>query len=76
MEKTGVLELILAVALIALFVYAMIEGIRNSERAECIKWKQWEEQGYNDYYVTDWQVAQCKRYGIEFESSIHITRHI
>lgn len=51
---------------VILFVYIGAEGIKRTERAECLKWaSESVEFSQSGYYLTAWQKAQCKAHNIE-----------
>ena len=62
-------NIILALILAIILFYAFFTGMKKSEQVECNKWKQ-EEENYQNYYVTSWQVEQCEQYGITFNSPV------
>ncbi len=42
-----------------IFSIAFIAGVNKTERAECLKW-QAEAAQFEDYYLLEWQKAQCQ----------------
>lgn len=57
-------------AVIAGALYLFNSGIRNNERAECVKWQQQAQQYAGaGYYVAGWQVSQCNQFGISLPGS-------
>lgn len=57
-------------ATITLILFALIagivHGINKSEQNECRKWAQMADER-PDFYITDWQRAQCEHWGIPVE---------
>lgn len=51
------------------FIYALISGIEKTEISECKIWAQ-EAKEYRNYFITKYQDAQCKNYGIEIIAPI------
>lgn len=49
---------------IAMFLATATGAIAKGERIECETWKK-ESSEIQGYWVTDWQVKQCRSYGIE-----------
>jgi hypothetical protein len=68
----SLLILFAAVIGIILFVYVGGEGIKRTERQECLKWKE-DALWYDGYYLAKWQETQCKHYGITIETTIQLT---
>ena len=59
------IKTILAVGVLAvLFGVLFSVGVKKTERLEC---KQWivDSKIYAGWYATDWQIKQCKNYGVE-----------
>jgi len=55
---------LICLALIAVGVVVLISGIKKNEKVQCKTWRARMEE-YPNYYVTDWQEKQCKRYDID-----------
>jgi hypothetical protein len=60
-----IIWIVLAVGLFFLIVSVVEAGIRKTEKIECLQWQK-ESKIYKNYYLTGWQIEQCKRYGINF----------
>lgn len=45
-----------------ILMFSLSLGLKRSERAECLKWKQWNEQGYTKFKITPAIHAQCDQY--------------
>jgi len=56
-------EFVLLIALSLLLIYTMLEGIDKTERVECYKWQRYAKE-FPNFYLTDWQKAQCDAHGI------------
>jgi thioredoxin-related protein len=56
---------ILIIILFFLIASVVESGIQKIEKIECLQWQK-EAKIYTNYYLTNWQVEQCKRYGINF----------
>lgn len=54
---------IFVIGVLFISVVATVNGIDKSEKAECIKWKEYSEK-YPDFYYTGWQKAQCEQHEI------------
>ncbi len=53
------------VALFAVwFAWIAMQGAEKEEARQCEQWQK-ESQEFVGWYATDWQVKQCKNYGIE-----------
>ncbi len=61
---------ILIIIAVALMMWAIGQGIKSHEKMEC---DQWQEEAiiYEGYYITGWQYAQCKHYGIFIDAPVY-----
>ena len=59
----------IALFIIALFLLgvAVHYGVTKQERNECLEWHN-QSQIYENWTVADWQVAQCRQYGIQIKN--------
>lgn len=48
----------------SIIIHVIVYGVSNHEQLECLKWRE-EARTYQNYFVTDWQKAQCDHYGIQ-----------
>lgn len=60
MKKDFIVWLIFTLAFGSAIVYAL----NKQEVIDCLKWQN-EAQEYSDYYLLDWQSAQCEAHGIK-----------
>jgi hypothetical protein len=71
---------LLLILILAALYWSVNLGIKKTEKAECLKWAE-EAQVYPNYYLTDWQEAQCQTIfktdyqGIELLNRIYSTNH-
>ncbi|HOL54256.1 MAG TPA: hypothetical protein PLA99_02840 [Candidatus Paceibacterota bacterium] len=60
----GLIIVLIIAGFIGLLYYAMITGIEKAEKGECMKWIK-ESKVHPNYYLVDWQAAQCLHYGFD-----------
>lgn len=64
-------KIIITTAVAILFLLVMLpimnEGLKRHETAECLEWQQWANE-YSEFYLTEWQDAQCTHYGITIDA--------
>lgn len=60
---SGIMLTVVSAIIIAGTFSALNEGIKKSEKNECVKWVE-QSQEYQKWYSTDWQKKQCETYGI------------
>lgn len=61
--KQSIALIIVSLLAITLGIVSLSVGLQRQEIYECNKWRSESRQLYN-YYLTDWQKAQCEQYGI------------
>ena len=60
----GLIIVLMVAGFIGLLYYAIFTGIEKTEKSECIKWIKQSKISPN-YYLLDWQAAQCLHYGFD-----------
>lgn len=61
--------IIIAMAVLAAFGWALLTGIERTEIAECIQWQK-EARQFVGYYLTRWQAEQCAAHNIKVDAPI------
>ncbi len=59
---------LVAVAIVG-WGFLMIKGADKHERVECLKWQEQAEM-YSNFYLTEWQKAQCDYHEIEINAPV------
>lgn len=59
----------MAIAIIIVMDFLLIQGINKNELIDCMRWKQ-ESKEYSQYYLLKWQQEQCLAHGIVIETKI------
>lgn len=60
---SGIMMVVMIAIVFAGIFSALNEGIKKSEKNECVKWEN-QSKEYQKWYSTDWQKEQCQNYGI------------
>lgn len=62
-------QLLLTAIMIAGITILFSYGMNKQERIDCNKWNE-QSTAYANYYVTEWQVAQCNAHGIHLTAPV------
>jgi len=66
---TLAIRILIVCLFISVFLLGLQCGLNKSEKAECLDWKK-EAKKYPDYYITEWQKAQCDYHGVDIEAPV------
>lgn len=65
----GVIGVVIFVMISGAFLFLMGGAMSGQEEFECQKWQS-EAKQYSGYYITAWQDAQCRHYGVIIEAPV------
>jgi len=52
--------------LLVAWLYMLSIGINKTEYNECLKWQR-QSENIQGFYLVEWQLNQCKNYGVEIK---------
>jgi hypothetical protein len=62
-----IINITLIAIIIGLLIIFVVVGHDKQAKAECYKWQQ-QAETYPDFFLADWQQAQCDYHGILIET--------
>jgi hypothetical protein len=62
-----IINITLIAIIIGLLIIVVVVGHNKQAKAECLKWQE-QAEIYPDFFLADWQKAQCDYHGILIET--------